>query len=118
MPTPNYTWYKGEDPVVPDGRSVYVSNVTHTLLMREVGDEQEGSYHCRVENSAGSMDSPPATLTVRPQQEFAGTYMKIRVQSKPGSCFRLVGAAYACLQHSRCTYPTEWLCHQNSSTTV
>lgn len=78
MPTPNYTWYKGEDPVVPDGRSVYVSNVTHTLLMREVGDEQEGSYHCRVENSAGSMDSPLATLTVKPQQEFAGIYMKIR----------------------------------------
>lgn len=72
-PTPTYTWYNGEDPVIPDGTRVYISNVTHTLLMRDVGAEEEGSYHCRVENSAGSMDSPPATLTLRPLQEFAGT---------------------------------------------
>ena len=94
MPTPNYTWYKGEDPVVPDGRSVYVSNVTHTLLMREVGDEQEGSYHCRVENSAGSMDSPPATLTVKPQQEFAGIYMKIGCRANQANSRQLFRAGW------------------------
>ena len=49
-----------------------MSNVTHTLLIREVGEGEEGEYCCHVENSAGSMISPPATLTVRPQQEFTG----------------------------------------------
>ena len=49
-----------------------MSNVTHTLLMRDVVPEDAGSYSCRVENSAGDLTSPLATLTVRPQQEFEG----------------------------------------------
>ena len=39
------TWYKEDDPVIPDGTSVYVSSVSHTLLMRDVGEEEEGRYH-------------------------------------------------------------------------
>ena len=73
MPTPTFTWYKGENPIFPDGTTVYVSNVSHTLLMRDVREEDSGSYHCHVENSAGSMDSPTATLTLKPQQHFTGT---------------------------------------------
>ena len=70
MPAPTYTWFKGENPVVQDNMRIYVSNVTHTLLMKDVGPEDAGAYSCRVENSAGAMTSPPATLTIRPQQEF------------------------------------------------
>ena len=79
MPTPTFTWYKGDDPIIPNGISVYVSNVTHTLLMRDVGDEDRGSYHCRVENIAGSMDSPAATLTLTTQQQFDSAYICILV---------------------------------------
>ena len=74
MPEPTYTWYKEDDPVIPDGTSVYVSSVSHTLLMRDVGEEEEGRYHCHVENSAGSMDSPPATLTLRSQLQSNGMH--------------------------------------------
>ena len=74
MPTPTFTWYKGGEPIIPNGMSVYVSNVTHTLLMRDVEDEDSGSYHCHVENIAGSMDSPAATLSLTAQQQFDSTY--------------------------------------------
>ena len=72
MPAPTYTWFKEGNPVVADKTRVYVSNVTHTLLMRDVVPEDAGSYSCRVENSAGDLTSPSATLTVRPQLEFEG----------------------------------------------
>ena len=49
-----------------------MSNITHTLLVRDVGQEDTGGYSCRVENIAGVLISPQATLTVRPQHEFIG----------------------------------------------
>ena len=72
MPTPTYMWFKGNSAVVPDNVRVYVSNVTHTLLMRDVEPPDTGVYSCRVENSAGILNSPPTTLSVRPQEEFEG----------------------------------------------
>ena len=70
VPIPSYTWFKGENPVVLDNVRMHVSNVTHTLMIRNVGPEDAGAYSCQVENSAGAMTSPSATLRVRPQQEF------------------------------------------------
>ena len=75
VPAPIYTWLKGGDPVVPDKTRVYVSNVTHTLLVRDVGPGDAGNYSCHVENSAGTMTSSPAALTVRSQAEFEGAYL-------------------------------------------
>ena len=81
MPAPTFTWYRRDDPIIPNGMSIYVSNVTHTLLMRDVGEEDRGSYHCHVENIAGSMDSPAATLTLTTQQHFTGAYIVVHVHT-------------------------------------
>ena len=72
-------WYKGSDPVVPDGTNVYVSNVTHTLLMRDVAVQDQGSYLCRVENSAGYLESRPATLSIVSQQQFTSMHIYTHV---------------------------------------
>ena len=52
---------------------MYVSSVTHTLMIRGVSENDEGGggYHCQVENMAGSMDSPSATLTLT---SYSGIY--------------------------------------------
>ena len=73
-PVPTYTWYKGDVPIIPDGTNIYVSNATHTLLIRNVSEQDEGEgYHCHVDNIAGYMDSPTATLTLR---SYSGIYLR------------------------------------------
>ena len=55
-----------------DGVKTYISNVTHTLLIRNVTAADEGGYQCVVENTAGRMYSRMAGLTVSPQDQFTG----------------------------------------------
>lgn len=72
LPPPTYTWYKGDVPVVPDQTRVFISNMTHTLLMRDVSMGDQGSYRCRAENSAGYRESSSASLTLRSPDHFNG----------------------------------------------
>ena len=65
LPSSTVTWFKDSTPldVAADAR-LYVSDVTGTLFIRDIGLGDAGSYHCVCENSAGTVSSRSASLVI------------------------------------------------------
>ncbi len=65
-PPPQVTWFKDSFEITlgSDDDRVFISNQTGTLLIREVTDSDEGTYHCQLSNIAGVLVSKRAVLTV------------------------------------------------------
>lgn len=65
LPRTTITWYKDSVRLdVPADRRLFVSDVTGTLFVREVGMADAGQYHCVCENGAGQVTSRVANLTL------------------------------------------------------
>ncbi len=63
LPRTTVTWYKDSIQLNVLTDSMYVSDVTGTLFVRDVGVEDAGGYHCVCENGAGQVTSRVANLT-------------------------------------------------------
>lgn len=72
LPRPQITWFKDSTTLNTSGARFYVSDVTGTLFIREVLEQDAGLYHCTATNTAGSRTSGQATLSIAtpPQCEF------------------------------------------------
>ena len=64
FPSPTITWFKNSRTLNIDGSRIRVSPDTGTLLIRSVTRLDEGSYYCVGRNSAGSVRSSIAFLSI------------------------------------------------------
>ncbi len=64
LPRTTVTWYKDSIQLNVLADRMYVSDVTGTLFIRDVGVADAGGYHCVCENGAGQVTSQVANLTL------------------------------------------------------
>ena len=63
QPLPTFTWYhNGVELTTSETVTVSSSGGTSRLSVSDVGEEEEGEYHCQAENDLGSVDSEVAEL--------------------------------------------------------
>lgn len=59
------TWYKNNDPIVPDSRiTVDTTDQSSALNINEAQMDDEGAYTCRVLNAGGDFTTDPAYLAI------------------------------------------------------
>ena len=63
IPRTNVSWYRGSDRLQNSDR-VLISSETGALFIRDATPNDNGRYHCVLENLAGSVTSRNAQLTV------------------------------------------------------